>query len=88
MTPARQQAPRGWVEVRTVRVRAAFTHAVYDMTEDRTRVRMVFQSDDRHSAILWALRWAALTGRQVDCREVFHHASGRLKRRQGVPDGL
>lgn len=87
MTPARQDTPRGWVEVRAVKARTGPGFAVYDLTEACDRARLVYSSPDRHQALEWALRWSALTGRRLDCPEVFHSASGRLRGAMGVQHG-
>lgn len=87
MTLARHDTPRGWVEVRAINARTGPSYAVYDLTETRDRARLVYSSPDRLMALQWALRWAALTGRKLDCAEVFHAASGRLKGNIGVQYG-
>lgn len=79
MTLARDDTQRGWVEVRAIAARTVSCFAVYDLTECRSRARLMHQAADRPSALLWALRWSALTGRRLDCPEVFHAASGRLR---------
>lgn len=87
MTPARCEMPRGWVEVRAIAARIGPGFAVYDLTETRSRARLVYLADNRPEALAWALRWAALTGRRLDCPDVFHAASGRLRRAMGVQRG-
>ncbi|MCZ0962730.1 hypothetical protein [Paracoccus benzoatiresistens] len=87
MSPARHDTPRGWVEVRAIAARTGLGFAVYDLTETRDRARLVYLADSRQDALQWALRWAALTGRRLDCPEVFHAASGRLRDALGVQRG-
>ncbi|WP_306752809.1 hypothetical protein [Paracoccus actinidiae] len=87
MTPARHDTPRGWVEVRAVMARTGHGFAVYDLTETGDRARLVYRSANRSEALAWALRWSVLTGRRLDCPEVFHAASGRLRGAVGVPRG-
>ena len=87
MTPAPQNTPRGWVEVRAIAARTGSGFAVYDLTESRDRARLLFLAGSRSNALAWALRWAALTGRRMDCPEVFHVASGRLRSTVGVQRG-
>lgn len=87
MTRMRPDAPRGWVEVRAIAARTGLIVAVYDLTECRSRARLIHWAPDRPSALLWALRWAALTGRRLDCAEVFHAASGRLRGASEVQRG-
>ncbi|QBX34673.1 hypothetical protein E4191_08090 [Paracoccus liaowanqingii] len=87
MTPARHDTPRGWVEVRAATARTGPAFAVYDLTEHRAHARLVYLAPCRRSALLWALRWSALTGRRLDCPEVFHAASGRLRGAVGVQRG-
>lgn len=87
MTPARHDTPRGWVEVRAVHARTGPSFAVYDLTERRDRARLIYATASRHRALEWALRWAALSGRRLDCPDVFHAASGRLRGATGVQNG-
>ena len=87
MNPARQETPRGWVEVRAIAARTGPGFAVYDLTENRECARLVYQSVIRSEALAWALRWSVLTGRRLDCPEVFHAASGRLRGAMGVQRG-
>ncbi|MCF3973932.1 hypothetical protein [Paracoccus salsus] len=87
MTQARHDTPRGWVEVRAMTARTGPAFAVYDLTECRTRARLIYRTPCRRSALAWALRWSVLTGRRLDCPEVFHAASGRLRGAVGVQRG-
>ena len=87
MTQTPQDAPRGWVEMRAVMARTGPGFAVYDLTEARDRARLVYRSASRSDALAWALRWCVLTGRRLDCPEVFHAASGRLRGAMGVQRG-
>lgn len=87
MTPARHDTPRGWVEVRAVTARTGPGFAVYDLTESRDRARLIYRSASRREVLEWALRWSVLTGRRLDCPEVFHAASGRLRGAMGVQRG-
>ncbi|MBY0136351.1 hypothetical protein [Paracoccus yeei] len=87
MTLARHNPPRGWVEVRAVTARTGPGFAVYDLTESRNCARLVYLAGNWQDALSWALRWSALTGRRLDCPEVFHAASGRLRGAVGVQRG-
>lgn len=87
MTHAWHKTPRGWVEVRAVMARTGPGFAVYDLSEARDRARLVYRSASRSDALAWALRWSVLTGRRLDCPEVFHAASGRLRGAMGVQRG-
>lgn len=87
MTAARHDTPRGWVEVRAITARTGPAFAVYDLTESRALARLVYQAESRASALAWALRWSALTGRRMDCPDLFHAASGRLRGAMGVQRG-
>ena len=87
MTPARHDTPRGWVEVRAMVARTGPAFAVYDLTESRACARLVYLAQSRRSALVWALRWSSLTGRRLDCPDVFHAASGRLRGAEGVRRG-
>lgn len=87
MTQARFEMPRGWVEVRAIAARTGPGFAVYDATEARDRARMMYLANSRQEALQWALRLSALTGRRLDCPEVFHAASGRLRGAVGVQRG-
>ena len=87
MTHARFDTPRGWVEVRAITARTGPGFAVYDLTETCDCARLVYRSASRCAALEWALRWSVLTGRRLDCPEVFHAASGRLRSPVGVQRG-
>lgn len=61
--------------------------AVYDLTECRAVARLVYLAPSRRSAHVWAMRWCSLTGRRLDCRNVFHAATGRLSGAEGARRG-